>query len=500
MDIEERKTNILIKQVVSNSVLTTMALIISRMINVIAFLIITYQLGERQAGIFAMALNYSLFFAQLAFWGLDQILARDIFSDKNIEREILGFFLIIRSTATFGIIIIYLFFVNFIQKNPIYLLNILNIAGINIFTESLLRFSFNIYNSFGKSKYTVYVSIFSGITKIFFITVIYFTNIQIEFILWSIIISNLLSLFVSFYFIIIKFPIPKFSQFPRFFVYYFSSGILFIAISTANAFEMQFDTILLTQLIVDKKNVVINIGSYNAITVILYSLLIIIQSIRSSLFPVMNKIYSTNRDFIYDDFEKIVCSLLAFILPIILTIMWFAEYIIHTLYMGKFSEIVTGLRVIIWSSLFTTMILPTNIMIIIKKKNILLFNMQLSATISNILINIILIPRLDYMGAVWARFSSNLLLFFFNYILFLTMLNKKIFFLRVLKIIICNIFMMFIFFLTNKIFNQWIISAILGITMNYLLITKINLFNKGDLSLITIFRRTNSSLDSPDLH
>src|SRR5687767_14840827 len=94
----------------------TLALFIIRAANTICFFIITWYLGERQAGIYALALNYALFFSQLAFWGLDNLLAREISVQKvNIDSTI-SFFLLVRSVATGVCYLLLLVFILFVQQ------------------------------------------------------------------------------------------------------------------------------------------------------------------------------------------------------------------------------------------------------------------------------------------------------------------------------------------------------------------------------------------------
>lgn len=120
----------------------------------------------------------------------------------------------------------------------------------------------------------------------------------------------------------------------------------------------------------------------------------------------------------YNAFEEkmsgLYCIILYMALAQTLCFMLFAEVVVSLLYGKDYIEAVSVLRVLTWNSAFSYMGTVRNIWILGEEKHSVLWKINLTGALANVILNAIMIP---HWGACGAAFASVLTQIFTNFIL-----------------------------------------------------------------------------------
>ncbi|MBA3469590.1 MAG: oligosaccharide flippase family protein [Herpetosiphonaceae bacterium] len=474
-----------VSRVMSNSLLTTLALFIVRVANTVCFLIITWYLGEKEAGVYAIALNYALFFAQLAFWGLDQLLVRDISLRKENIGDTIGFFLFIRAIATFVCCALLIIFITS-QEYDSGTRNCLLVGSMIVVTESITKFCQTVFSAYEKSKYSVLLSVTNGILKLTGIILIIVAGYLSAFRFVAMIaVTSVISLAVGLFFVFRLFDRPKLRNISYLWNKYYYVSLPFVAISFASTIEFQADTLLLMQLL--KTDIEVKIGMYNAITLILYTLLMATQGLRSALLPGISRVFRQNQHALAALFQQLFRLLFLFTIPVALVISWFSPNIVQLIYGSKFSQAAAGIRIIVWSFVFLTSVLPATTILVVLDKRRLLLIIQIFSTLVNITLNIVLIPYIDVQGAVWSRFFSSLMVWSISIIAIWKVINLNINHRIIIKfLLILAMTAGFIQVVYGYFHVYWMITAIAAMALYTCFIFVTGCVNKNDLRFFNV--------------
>ncbi|MGC9358693.1 MAG: oligosaccharide flippase family protein, partial [Anaerolineae bacterium] len=80
---------------IRNSIFSSLASLITKAANTLVFILIARRLAVNEVGVYSLALTYSIIFVQVASWGLDQLLTREVARHREkTERYWINFLLI----------------------------------------------------------------------------------------------------------------------------------------------------------------------------------------------------------------------------------------------------------------------------------------------------------------------------------------------------------------------------------------------------------------------
>ena len=79
-----------------NSAFSLIAALMGRVSASIAFIFVARFLGPAESGIYALGISFAMVSAGVAFWGLDQVLARDVAAEPLLAGRYVANFLAVR--------------------------------------------------------------------------------------------------------------------------------------------------------------------------------------------------------------------------------------------------------------------------------------------------------------------------------------------------------------------------------------------------------------------
>jgi len=273
----------------------------------------------------------------------------------------------------------------------------------------LLSFSMFFRTVFMANEMMEYESIFSIVDKfLIFISVLLLLYNKIG-IISIVLIHPIIEIFMlttSMYLVIKKFPQIK---------YTFSKELLKISIKESTPFFLS-SILLMVYLYIDtvmlsKMQSEIAVGLYNASYNLVYNLRMLVSPLIISLFPSMSlnaSLDKSNLNFVYKK-----CKKLLLISGILITIICFllSKQIILLLYGKKYIESIPAFSILIWevpfiylNGFYSYLLTSLNY-----QKSILYY--LIIASLVNIILNIIFIPRFSFLGASVTTVLSEILYF-----------------------------------------------------------------------------------------
>ena len=358
-------------------------------------------LGPANFGLLSYAASFVGLFATISTLGLDNIVIRELVKDEKKRDELLGTTFVLKIIGSIFVLIIIVIAVRFTNNDDFTNLLIFIIVIGTIFQ------SFNVINFYFQSKvlskYTVYAQIFSSIIcAAIRVVLIYFNMSLIYFVIVSLLQSIILaSGFVAMY---IKQKLNLFSWRPKLDLAKKLLGDSWPLILSGIAISiyMKIDQVMIKNML-DAKAV----GNY-AVAVRLSEVWYFIpMAITNSLFPAIINAKKISEKLYYERLQKLYDLMTWLAIGIALPIMFLSNDIIKLLFGEKYESAAIVLTVYIWNSIIV-------FYGVVKSTQMLANNIQWYGLVctsigaaSNIILNLVLIPRYLILGAAIATISSQ---------------------------------------------------------------------------------------------
>lgn len=382
----------------------TLWLLSERIIRVsINFLITIYlirYLGPKNFGLLSYAISYFSILSGLASLGLDNILVRELVANVNKENQLLGtsFYLrIIASSVTIFLIIVAVI----ITREDLF-----TAILILVISSSVIFQCFNVIDYYFQakvqSKYVVYSQFTSFIiTSLTKVLLIYYKADLIYFAITITLESLLLA--AGFYLVYKKINFGKLNwQFS----YDLSKKLIkdsypLILSGLVIAVYMKIDQIMIKKMLSDSE-----LGFYASAVKICESFYFIPMVLTNSIFPAIINAKKKGAEFYKLRLQQLY-NLTAWIsIGIAIPLTIFAPQIITLLYGGKFISAVPVLQIYIWSAIATFLGVASSQFLIAENFTKISFYRTFIGMITNVILNLILIPQMGIIGSAFATLIS----------------------------------------------------------------------------------------------
>lgn len=393
----------------------TSVLFISQLIiYLLGFLVTIYSvryLGTDEFGILSLAFALTGIFSVLTDLGLSNITVREVARDKSSEKKYVSNIISMKTVLAVATFLLIVLSVKLIGYSPV----IANTVYILAFSVIITAFSGIFQSIFQAYEIMEYISIGNIINSFtVFVGVLLAVHYQADVLVFAFVylISSIILLFYNLIIYYWKFSMLKVS-----FDAQFSKEILIKALPLSIAFifgtvHFRVDTIILSIFQGDAA-----VGIYNASYKLMETLTVLPVIYTTSIFPVLSRLHLTSKDALRISYERSFKYLIAISLPIAVGTTLLASDIVLYLYGSAFSQSILALQIVIWvipviflNYLFGVVITSIN------RQNIFIKAMFV-AMVANIILNLILIPRLSYIGAAIVTVTTEtiygLLLFYF---------------------------------------------------------------------------------------
>ncbi len=423
------------KQVVTNTTFLTSAYVAQKLFAFVYFTIIARWVGDVNVGKYVFAISLTTILSVFIDLGLTPILIREISKFKDKLGEYLNTILsakLLLAVAAYGAALAaaYFFGKDEITRQMVYL------AGLVMIFDSLAGALWGVFRAQHNLKYE---SVAIVINQILILSV-GIGGLMLALPLWVLVAGLLTGSVFSFLFagslialklnhrfrFILDLPLLK------------TLFILAAPFALAGIFTRVYsyiDQIMLSVLIGDRE-----LGWYSVAYKITFALQFIPSAFAASMYPAMSNYFQHAHEKLAHLFEKTMNLLMLLSVPIAAGTIVIAQPLIIAVYTNEFSNSVLPLQILIAAMPAIFLSFPVGSMLnACNKQYINTINLGVTMVI-NIILNILLIPHFQHVGASIAAVVSLYYLFFANvyFVDSITLYNKRLLITQALKIIIAS--------------------------------------------------------------
>jgi O-antigen/teichoic acid export membrane protein len=184
-----------------------------------------------------------------------------------------------------------------------------------------------------------------------------------------------------------------------------------LLIALMSTVEGSFDALLLSR----SGNAVL-VGVYAAAAGVLNILLMLPQTYRQIILPIMTTWYYTLRERAFTIYVQSIRVLLVLSLLISASLTLVADHILPFLYHNEFLPAISVFQILVWSFVFSSINVPNGRLMLTAGRQLASVPIQVSSMVLNIALNVALQPMLGPQGAAIARVASTALFFIWSFV------------------------------------------------------------------------------------
>jgi len=424
-------------RIAKNTTVLLIATFISYLFGFFTTLFIARYLGAEGFGVISLALALTAIFGIFTDLGLSTLTVREVARNRTLaSKYVINITLIklILSLITFIFLILTTKIIGYSSQENfvIYLIGFYMIFG------SFSGIFYSIFQSYEKMEYQSVGTIINAVLMLLgvLIAVYYHLNI-IAFAIIYVIVS-LVVLIYNLFIYSWKFKLPRNMIDLSFWK---PTIILALPFGITGIFTMIYfwiDSVILSIMVGNEV-----VGWYNAAYRLIFIFISLYSVYMVSIFPIMSKFYETSKKSIKLVYERSFKFLLIISLPLAVFTTLMADKIILIIYGTGYIPSIIALQILIWSIVFMFVNnLSLNLLGSVNRP-LVVAKIIASGAIINIILNILLIPKLSYIGSSASTVITELVMIpIFIHILLRTGYAETNAFIKDLpKILLCNVVM-----------------------------------------------------------
>jgi len=363
-------------------------------------------LGPKQFGFFSYTLSFVGLFAFIATISHNSIVVRELVKNPNLNDEIVStaFWLRIMG-AMLGVLITLAISINLTSNDRFVNILILIIASSTIFQ------SFNVVDDYFQSKVMNKFVVITNVISLFLSSVIKIILILndaplIAFV-WVVFFDNfiLASGFIYFYIKLnSKFKIKNLKLKSKTAILLLKDSWPLMISSAAILIHIKVDQVIIKEILGLEA-----VGQYAAAARVSEAWYFIPSVLTASFFPAIINAKKNNEDLYNSRLQKLYDIMVWVAIAIAIPMIFLSDWLIEILYGYQYSEAGNVLMIHIWAGVFVSLGLASNGWLICENLQKFLLVNTFIATITNIGLNYILIPKFGIVGAAWATIISYFL-------------------------------------------------------------------------------------------
>jgi len=419
----ENKT---IKQtILKNTFWLTIAEGTTRLLKLILIIYVARILGATQYGIFTFALAFVSLFVVFSNFGLTQITTRELSREKKREEDFPAIFTL-KILLSIGALILILIGSFFVTSSSV-TRGVIWILAVYILINNLSEIIYAFLRARQQMQYEAFVKILQAITVtgIGFFVILNFPsviNLSYSYLFASLISLILVLLFFHFKIFSLKISFKK------------SIQKQFLAMSWPLGLTAVFSTIYnqIDSVMMGYWGQIIETGWYNAAYRIVYVTLILSALISNSFYPVLSIAFKESKKRLQQVWNYRMGIVILIVTPLLIGGMVLAPRIINFVYGTAFQPSILAFRILMVMGGIMFLITALAHVLIVSNQQRKILWIGIFGAVTNIILNLILIPKYSLYGAAVATLITMFLMFilyFISVIKFTSVrpLNLKIF-------------------------------------------------------------------------
>jgi O-antigen/teichoic acid export membrane protein len=389
-----------IRRIAKNTTVLMIAQVASYLLAFFYMMYIARYLGAAGFGILSFALAFTGIFAVFGDLGLQPLTTREVARNKSLAPKYLAnvsLMKVILVAVTFGLIALTINLMGY----PAETIRVVYLIGLYVVLAAFTQMFYSIFQAFERMEFQAIGQILSAAVilggVIFAIrhgfSVVGFASLYV--------IAAAVALGYSFAVMKLKFSSPASASGAKAMEFdwsFWKSAIKeALPFGLSTIFVTVFYWISTVMLSFMKGDAVV--GWYNAAYRMVLILLFIPQALIAAIYPIMSKFYIESQDSLRFSFEKSFKYLTILAIPIGVGTTLLAQRFILLIFGAEYANSVTALQILVWSTVFIFMSVPFGNLFNSLNRQIIVTKVVGICCASNVVLNLILIPRYSLIGA-----------------------------------------------------------------------------------------------------
>lgn len=394
-----------ITNIAKNTSYLTLALILQKVISFTYFTILARNLGPEDLGIYYFAISFTTIFAIFIDLGLINVLTREVAKARDKAEDLLGNVLTIKLPLAAIAFLLVVIIINVLGK-PGLIVYLVYLSAISMLLDSFTVTFFAVIRGCHNLKFESIASVaFQLIVMIFGLTGLYL-GMGLYWLMGALVAASIFNFFYSAWVLWRKMHIKiKLAFNPNLIRLIIKITIPFGLYAIFQRFHMYLDSVLLSIMAGDKY-----VGLYQIAFKITFALQFLPLAFMASLYPAMSYYWKKNQEQLTISFQRAIKYLIIISLPIMIGIVILADKIV-LLFKAGFGEAILPLQITIIALLFIFINFPIGSLLnACDKQKINTINMAI-VMVASVILNIILIPKYQAVGASITVLATNALMF-----------------------------------------------------------------------------------------
>ena len=400
-----------IKALIQNTGYSAVAQMVTRGANVVLFVMISRLLGPHEAGVYALASSYTLIAARLAFWGLDQLLVREVARDLQQVGRFFNNFLILRVSLSLSAWLALYVVTSFsVPGGTSDTRTIILLVGLSVIPENLINLCQSVFIAHQKMFRLVQVGVVTATVKLTGGLTILLLDQGMYAMSLVIVGASMAGMLFSLHVILARFVNLDWRVDLAFCRRQLSIARPFVLSGALYILGDRLGIVLLSLFSTEA-----DVGIYNAALTVVSTVLLIPQAYRVALFPAMSKLYTDSRQALRELYAYSAKYMILVALPTSLSLT-LAPGAVTWVFGEDFAAASNVLGVLAWV-LPLLFLNAVNARLLVTGNDQVYVARSLGISLSVvILVNMLLVPRYGPLGTALARLASSSVMTALNHI------------------------------------------------------------------------------------
>ncbi|MFH1456802.1 MAG: flippase [Patescibacteria group bacterium] len=393
-----------------NTTYYTVALVLQKVIAFVYFTLLARSLGVEDLGKYSFAFSFTTIFSVLVDLGMSSILTREIAKDRARAQSILSNVIGLKLVMSVLIYVLVVVMVNILGYSAI-VKNLVYITGLIMLLDN---FSTSFWATLRGNQNLKYESIGIVIFEILLCSlglIFLYNGMGVAWVVVATLIGSFFFVCFSFYHAHRRLGLEfKAVWDSKILKTLFKISWPFALMGIFARLNTQIDTVFLSKIGCAGEMCDTNVGIYSIATKITLAVHFIPLAFTAALFPALSEYFISNKEKFARIFEKSMRYMMIVGVPLSLGIYSLAPTFVPQVFGSEYVGSITPLRILIVSLIFMFLTFPIGSLLNAASRQ-LRNSMQVGvAVLVNIILNLILIPKMLYNGAAWASFASTVVM------------------------------------------------------------------------------------------
>lgn len=394
-----------INNIAKNTSYLTLALIMQKVLSFTYFTILGRYLMPEDLGKYYVAISFTTIFAIFIDFGLFNVLTREVAKFKDEAQKYLSAVLAVKIPMAILVWLLVVLLANALNY-PDLTRHLIYLSSVCMILDSFTTTFYSVVRGYHNLKYESIASIIFQLVVMVFGLLALSMDLSLPWILSALVMASVFNFSFSIFVLNSKWNLKIKPAYDFVFIKKLMRlAVPFGLYAIFQRFYMYLDTVLLSGLAGDRFA-----GLYQIPFKIVFALQFLPMAFTAALYPAMSSYWKSNKEQLAITFERAMKYLIIISLPISIGIASLADKII-LVFKQDYIEAVLLIQIIIMSLLFVFINYPIGSLLnACDKQKINTINMGIVA-ITSIVMNFILIPRYQAVGASITVLITNILMF-----------------------------------------------------------------------------------------